>query len=290
MSPIDTPLIDTALIDSHCHLDRFETDELADLLDRATAAGVAGMVTIGTRLSEAPRQIELTRRSRPGLAIWCTLGTHPDHVDEEALPDLPALTTLCESEGVIGIGESGLDYWHGAPAMRPAQQNSFRLHARAARATGLPLVIHARDADADMIGILRDEHETGGAFPFLLHCFSSGLELAQCGVALGGSISFSGILTFPKSHALREIAASLPADRLLVETDAPYLAPVPWRGRRNEPAYVAHTAATLATVRGLGAAALADLTTANFFRLFRRAAARGVTAAGAPPAGAAVLR
>ncbi len=261
----------STLIDSHCHLDRFEPEELTGLLDRATTAGVAGLVTIGTRLSEAPRQIALTERSRPELAVWCTLGTHPDHVGEEVLPDPESLARLCESDGVIGIGESGLDYFHGAPEVRPAQHDSFRLHVRAARMSGLPLVIHARDADADMIGILRDEHEIAGAFPFVLHCFSSGLDLARCGIALGGSISFSGILTFPKSQALRDIAAGVPADRLLVETDAPFLAPVPWRGRRNQPAYVAHTAATLATVRGLAPSALADLTTGNFFRLFHRA-------------------
>nr|WP_321986625.1 TatD family hydrolase [uncultured Lichenicoccus sp.] len=258
------------LIDTHCHLDRFETNELPDLLDRATAAGVAGLVTIGTRLSEALRQIELTRQSRPGLPVWCTLGTHPDHAGEEVLPEPEALATLSGTDGVIGIGESGLDYFHGAE-MRTVQQHSFRLHLRTARATGLPLVIHARAADADMIAILREEHETGGPFPFVLHCFSSGVELARCGIALGGSISFSGILTFPKSQALRELAAGLPAERLLVETDAPFLAPVPWRGRRNEPSYVGHTAATLATVRGLEPAALAELTTANFHRLFRRA-------------------
>ncbi|TLU72661.1 TatD family hydrolase [Lichenicoccus roseus] len=261
-----------SLIDSHCHLDRFDAAELPDLLDRAQAAGVTGMVTIGTRLSEAPRQIALARRSRPDLPVWCTLGTHPDHVHEEELPGPDVLAGLVEAPGVVGIGESGLDYFHGTPEVRPAQQDSFRLHLRAARATGLPLVIHARDADDDMIGILRDEHEQGGAFPFLLHCFSSGLELARAGVALGGSISFSGILTFPKSQALRDIAAGIPADRLLVETDAPYLAPVPWRGRRNEPAHVSHTAAMLASVRDLEPAALGDLTTANFFRLFSRAA------------------
>ena len=266
-------LIEQRLIDSHCHLDRFGTEELAGLLDRAGAAGVGGMVTIGTRLSEAPRQIELSRQSRPDLPVWCTLGTHPDHVAEETLPDPQALVDLSESAGVIGIGESGLDYFHGAPDVRALQQDSFRLHLRVARRTGLPLVIHARDADADMIGILRDERETGGAFPFVLHCFSSGPDLARCGIDLGGSISFSGILTFPKSHALRELAAALPSDRLLVETDAPFLAPVPWRGRRNEPAYVVHTAATLAAVRGIEAAALAELTSANFFRLFRGAAA-----------------
>ena len=259
------------LIDSHCHLDRFEPDELPSLLDRAQAADLAGMVTIGTRLSEAPRQIALTGLFRPSLDIWCTIGTHPDHVDEEVLPTPHELAALTEHSRVIGIGESGLDYFHGSPEIRPTQQASFRCHIRAARLADLPLVIHARDADDDVIAILEDEHQTGGSFRFLLHCFSSGAELAQRGLALGGSISFSGILTFPKSEALREIAREVPPDRLLVETDAPFLAPVPRRGRRNEPALVVHTAATLAQLHGLSEAALYALTTRNFHRLFSKA-------------------
>jgi TatD DNase family protein len=259
------------LIDSHCHLDRFEADELPALLDRAHAAGLAGMVTIGTRVSEAPRQIALAALSRPELAIWCTIGTHPDHVDEEALPTPHSLAERTEPACVIGIGESGLDYFHGAPDIRAAQQASFRNHIRAARLADVPLVIHARDADDDVIAVLEDEHSIGGSFRFLLHCFSSGARLAERGLALGGCISFSGILTFPKSQALRDIAATVPSDRLLVETDAPYLAPVPRRGRRNEPALVVHTAATLASLRGMPEAALHELTTRNFHRLFGKA-------------------
>ena len=265
---IDSP----RLIDSHCHLDRFDADELPALLDRAHTAGLAGMVTIGTRLSEAPRQIALAGLSRPELAIWCTIGTHPDHVDEEALPTPQSLAERTEPACVIGIGESGLDYFHGVPEIRATQQASFRNHIRAARLAGVPLVIHARDADDDVIAILEDEHATGGSFRFLLHCFSSGAELARRGLALGGHISFSGILTFPKSQALRDIAESIPPDRLLVETDAPFLAPVPRRGRRNEPALVVHTAAALASLRGIPEGALHELTTRNFHHLFSKAA------------------
>jgi len=172
---------------------------------------------------------------------------------------------------VIGIGESGLDYFYdSAPA--DVQRDSFRAHIRAARMAKLPICIHARDADTDIAAILREERDTGGPFDFLLHCFSSGRGLAEAAIEMGGYLSFSGILTFPKSSENRDIARDVPADRLLVETDAPYLAPVPFRGKRNEPAHVVHTARVLADVRGLDPAALATLTTANFRRLFRRAA------------------
>jgi TatD DNase family protein len=277
------------LIDSHCHLDRFEPDELPALLDRAAAAGLDGLVTIGTRLSEAPRQVALTGHSRPGLRVWCTIGTHPDHVDEEALPSPDHLAESARPACVIGIGESGLDYFHGAPEARAAQQASFRCHIRAARLAGIPLVVHARDADADIIRILEEEHDAGGSFDFVLHCFSSGAELAARGLALGGRISFSGILTFPKSQALRDIARGIPPDRLLVETDAPYLAPVPSRGRRNEPALVVHTAAVLAQLRGMPEAALRELTTRNFHRLFRKAAGAATAAASPGPDRRALL-
>ena len=261
------------LIDSHCHLDLFEPDELPPLLDRAAAVGLAGMVTIGTRLSAAPANRALTRHARVGLRIWCTIGTHPDHVCTEALPEPQELAEIAAAAPeIVGIGESGLDYHHGAPEVRALQADSFRAHLRAARLADLPLVIHARDADADVATILREEHAAGGPFRHLLHCFSSGPALAETALSLGGSISFSGILTFPKSGALREIALAVPADRLLVETDAPFLAPVPRRGRRNEPAFVANTAATLAGLRGMTTPELARLTSANFHRLFSKAA------------------
>ncbi len=260
------------LIDSHCHLDHFADDEVDALLDRAQAAGLCGMVTIGTRLSATPLTRCLTRHARPGLAVWCTVGTHPDHVADEAVPDPERLASLASAPGIVGIGESGLDYFHGEPAVRPLQQDSFRAHLRAARIADLPLVIHARDADQDVAAILTEEHEAGGPFRFVLHCFSSGEALARTALSLGGYVSFSGILTFPKSDELRRIAGRIPPDRLLVETDAPYLAPAPRRGKRNEPSFVAYTASVLAGVRGLSDDALGTLTTANFHRLFSKAA------------------
>jgi TatD DNase family protein len=254
------------LVDSHCHLDYFTPAELPDVLARAHAAGVGKMVTIGTRLSRAEEQLGLT--AMPG--VHCTIGTHPHYVGEEELPQEQALAELASTDSVIGIGESGLDYFYDR-SPRDMQQESFRRHIRAARLVGVPICIHTRDADEDTLAILQDERDQGGAFAFLLHCFSSGRGLAEGAVALGGYISFSGILTFPKSGELRQIAADLPAERLLVETDSPYLAPVPFRGKRNEPAYVVHTARTLADVRGLEPDALAELTTANFMRLFTKA-------------------
>jgi TatD DNase family protein len=235
---------------------------------RAAAAGVVEMVTIGTTLAQS--------KGLPALAemqpnIWCTVGVHPHHAAEAPVPAPETIAALAGHRRVIGVGESGLDYFYDR-APRDVQQASFRSHIRAARLAGVPLAIHARDADADIARILQDERDDGGDFAFLLHCFSSSRGLAEAAVNMGGHVSFSGILTFPKSTDLRDIARDLPADRLLVETDSPYLAPVPFRGKRNEPAYVSHTANVLAEVRGLEPVALADLTTANFRRLFRKAA------------------
>jgi TatD DNase family protein len=255
------------LIDSHCHLDYFTPEERPEVLARARDAGVGGMVTIGTRISQAAAQLALVE-GEPRL--WCTIGTHPHHAAEEDLPDPGALATLAAHPRVIGIGEAGLDYFHG-DAPRDVQAEAFRRQIRAARLAEIPICIHTRDADADTLAILREERGQGGPFDFLLHCFSSGRTLAEQAVAIGGYVSFSGILTFPKSHELRAIAGDLPAERLLVETDSPYLAPVPFRGRRNEPAHVAHTARVLAGLRGLSEADLARLTTGNFHRLFRKA-------------------
>jgi TatD DNase family protein len=255
------------LIDSHCHLDYFTPSELPDVLARAHAACVGKMVTIGTRLSRAEEQLGLAAMPN----VHCTIGTHPHHASEEEMPQEQALAELASNDAVIGIGESGLDYFYDR-SPRDIQQESFRRHIRAARLAGVPICIHTRDADEDTLAILKDEQEQGGSFAFLLHCFSSGRALAEGAVAMGGYISFSGILTFPKSGDLRQIAADLPADRLLVETDSPFLAPVPFRGKRNEPAHVVHTARTLAEVRGLEPAALAELTTGNFMRLFTKAA------------------
>jgi TatD DNase family protein len=256
------------LIDSHCHLDYYTEAERPEVLARAAAAGVAEMVTIGTTLAQSQR-LPAIAEAQPNL--WCTVGVHPHHAAEAPVPSPEDVAAMTAHPRVIGIGESGLDYFYDR-SPRDVQQAGFRAHIRAARLAGLPLAIHARDADGDIAAIIQDERDAGGDFSFLLHCFSSSRALAEAAVAMGGHVSFSGILTFPKSHELREIARDLPADRLLVETDAPYLAPVPFRGKRNEPAYVTHTARVLAEVRGLEPAALADLTTTNFRRLFRKAA------------------
>jgi TatD DNase family protein len=256
------------LIDSHCHLDYYTDAERPDIVARASAAGVAEMVTIGTTLAQSQNLPELAQ-AQPN--VWCTVGVHPHHAAEAPVPRPQAIAAMTGHPRVIGVGESGLDYFYDR-SPRDVQQECFRAHIRAARLAGLPLAIHARDADADIARILGDERDTGGEFAFLLHCFSSSRALAEAAVAMGGYVSFSGILTFPKSTELREIARDLPPDRLLVETDAPYLAPVPLRGKRNEPAYVAHTARVLADVRQLEPDALANLTTANFRNLFRKAA------------------
>jgi len=256
------------LIDSHCHLDYFTAAELPGVLGRAAAAGVAGMVTIGTTLEQSGRL--------PGIAegqanVWYTVGVHPHHAAEAPIPSPETLAGMAQPAKAVGIGESGLDYFYDR-SPRDVQQVNFRAHIRGSRLAGVPLVIHARDADDDIANILQDEWDNGGDFTFVLHCFSSSRRLAEAGLALGGYVSFSGILTFPKSSELREIARDIPVDRLLVETDAPYLAPVPLRGKRNEPAFVAHTAGVLAGLRGMTPEALAERTTANFHCLFSKAA------------------
>jgi TatD DNase family protein len=238
------------------------------VLERAAAAGVGEMVTIGTTLSQS-RTLPSMVEAQPKL--WCTVGIHPHHAAQEPVPAPETIAALTRHPKVIGIGESGLDYFYDR-SPRDVQQVAFRAHIRAARMAGLPLVIHARDADQDLASILQEEWISGGDFVFLLHCFSSSRALAETAVEMGGYVSFSGILTFPRSNELRDIARDLPADRLLVETDAPYLAPVPFRGKRNEPAYVAHTAKVLAEVRGLPPESIAEWTTENFRRLFRKTA------------------
>jgi len=254
------------LVDSHCHLDFPDfAEERAAIIARAREAGVERMVTISTRVRKFDQIREIAETFDE---VYCSVGTHPHNAAEE--PDVTAeeLVRLSGHPKVVAIGEAGLDY-HYDHAPRDAQAKGFRTHIAAARETGLPLVIHARSADDDMAAIL--EEETGkGAFPFVLHCFSSGKRLAEVGVALGGYVSFSGILTFRNSQDIRDIAAAVPHDRLLVETDAPYLTPIPHRGKRNEPAFVAHTAAVLAETIGLDSAEVARLTTDNFFRLFSK--------------------
>jgi TatD DNase family protein len=254
------------LVDSHCHLDfPAFAGELDAVIGRARKAGIGRMVTISTRVRQLEKLREITRRFDD---VFCSVGTHPHHAAEE--PDISAalLVAATREEKIVAIGEAGLDY-HYDNSPRDAQERGFRTHIAAARETGLPLVIHARDADDDVARILEEESERG-TFPFVLHCFTGGPDLARRGVALGGYVSFSGILTFKNSDAIRSIAASLPEDRILVETDAPYLAPGPWRGKRNEPAYVIETARILAEIRGVGPDAIAAATTANFFRLFSK--------------------
>lgn len=254
------------LIDSHCHLDFPDfAAELDAVIARAQAAGVARMVTISTRVREFRRYAAIAERYP---SVWCTVGTHPHQAANETDVTVEELVTLSRHPRCVGIGEAGLDYFYDK-APRDLQARGLRIHIAAARETQLPLVIHARDADEDMAAILTEEMGKG-AFPAILHCFSSGAALARTGVALGLYVSFSGILTFKASQALREIAASIPEDRLLVETDAPYLAPVPHRGKRNEPAYVAETARVLADVRGMTPEALAAITSANTRRVFAK--------------------
>lgn len=255
------------LVDSHCHLDYYVEAEIEQVIARAREAGVGRMVTIGVRMSQAAKVKELAERFPD---VWGTVGIHPHNAGEGPLPTAEEIAAAADHPRIIGIGESGLDYFYDK-APREAQAENFRRHIRAARLAGLPLAIHARQADDDILAILREEREAGGPFDFLLHCFSSGRELAEKSVEMGGYVSFSGILTFPKSQDIRDVARDLPADRLLVETDAPYLAPVPFRGKRCEPAMVAHTAKVLAEVRGLDIRAVEDLTTSNFFRLFKKA-------------------
>lgn len=256
------------LVDSHCHLDYYVEAEIEQVIARAREAGVGRMVTIGVRMSQAAKVKELTERFPD---VWGTVGIHPHNAAEGPLPTPEEIAAEADHPRIIGIGESGLDYFYDK-APRDVQAENFRRHIRAARLAGLPLAIHARQADEDILAILREEREQGGWFDFLLHCFSSGRELAEKSVEMGGYVSFSGILTFPKSQDIRDVARDLPADRLLVETDAPYLAPVPFRGKRCEPGMVPHTAKVLAEVRGMEMAALEDLTIANFHRLFKKAA------------------
>ncbi len=254
------------LVDSHCHLDfpDFEADRDA-VVERARAAGVGTMVTISTRVR---RFAEIRAIAARYERIYCSIGTHPHNAAEEPDVTTDELVAIAEDPLVVAIGEAGLDY-HYDNAPRDDQERGLRRHIAAARITGLPLVIHARDADDDMAAILTEE--TGkGAFPAVLHCFSSGGGLAICGLELGFYVSFSGILTFRSADELRAIAADVPMERLLVETDAPYLAPVPHRGGRNEPAFVANTAKVLAEVKGVTPEQLATATSDNFFRLFAK--------------------
>jgi TatD DNase family protein len=257
------------ITDSHCHLDFDSFDGERDaVIARAVAAGVTRMVTICTRLRAEPQVRAIAEAHAP---VFYAAGTHPMSAAEEPLATVDALVTLSAHPKFVGIGESGLDYHYTGDSAQ-AQQDSLRVHIAAARETGLPLIIHARDADEDMARILTEEYRNG-AYPCVMHCFSSGAGLARAALDLGFYLSMSGITAFPKSQALRDIFANAPVDRLLVETDAPYLAPPPYRGKRNEPAYTVHTAKVGAEVTGMGWPDFAAQTQANFDRLFSKAAA-----------------
>jgi TatD DNase family protein len=254
------------LVDSHCHLDFPELAAEEDaVLSRAREAGVGAMLTIGTRLDSFDKVRGVAERHPH---IWCSVGVHPHEAKEEGQRTPDRLLDLARHPKVVGIGETGLDYFY-EHSPRAEQQESFRAHIAAARRSGLPLIVHTRDADDDTAAILREEMQVG-AFTGLIHCFSSGRAVAEAALELGLSISISGIVTFKAAEPLRAIVRDIPLERLLVETDAPYLAPVPRRGKRNEPAFVAHTAAKVAELKGVPMSDLERITTDNFFRLFRK--------------------
>ncbi len=256
------------ITDSHCHLDFPQlAEDLDAVIARARAAGVTRMVTICTKLRNlAP--VQAIAEAHEG--IFFAAGTHPMSVAEEPMVSVAELVALAAHPKMVGIGETGLDYHYTAES-REVQQESLRIHIKAARQTGLPLIIHARDADDDMARILTEEHRAG-AFTCVMHCFSSSQALAEAALGLGFYLSMSGIAAFPRSDALRAIFRAAPLERILVETDAPYLAPPPYRGRRNEPAYTVHTAEVGAELFGISLADFASATNANFARLFRKAA------------------
>ena len=255
------------ITDSHCHLDfpNFE-GELDDIVTRAAEAGVARMVTICTKLRLEPQVRAIAEAHGP---VFYAAGTHPMSAAEEPMATVEDLVALAQHPKFVGIGETGLDYHYTADS-KDVQQESLRIHIEAARQTALPLIIHARDADEDMARILTEEHRAG-PYTCVMHCFSSGPGLARAAIDLGFYLSMSGIAAFPRSQELRDIFATAPVDRILLETDSPYLAPPPYRGKRNEPAYTAHTAKVGAEVYGMDYASFAAQTEANFDRLFTKA-------------------
>jgi TatD DNase family protein len=254
------------LVDSHCHLDFPDfAPERDAVIDRAFAAGIGTMLTICTRLDQFDG-VKAIAEAEP--RIWCSVGAHPHEAADHAELLAERLVELAAHPRVVGIGETGLDF-HYDLSPRDIQEHVFRAHIAASKTSSLPLIIHAREADAEIAGILTAEKPPPG----VLHCFSSGRALAEAALELGFYISISGIVTFRNAEDLRAIVRDLPLDRLLVETDAPYLAPVPYRGKRNEPAFVAATAAFVAELKGMTAEELAEVTTTNFFRLFAKAAA-----------------
>lgn len=254
------------LVDRHCHIDRHEfAKDLDGVVERAKAAGVGILVNISTRIRKFGDVKAVIERFDN---VYGSVGTHPHNAHEELDIPVSEIVRLSRHPKIVSIGEAGLDYFykHSTPA---AQAEGFRNHIAAARETGLPLEIHTRDADADTLAILKDEHAKG-PFPAILHCFTGGRELAMGAVDLGLYVSFSGVISFKKSDALREIARDIPMDRLLLETDAPFLAPEPYRGKLNEPALIVHTAKALAGVKGVSEDEIAEVTTENFFGLFTK--------------------
>jgi len=254
------------LVDSHCHLDFPDyAGDVEGVVTRARAAGVGVCLSIGTELSRFPG-VRAVAEKFPD--VWCSVGIHPHEAKRELLSDPAPLLAETNHPKVVGIGETGLDYYY-EHSPKAEQVANFRAHIAAARRAGLPLIVHTRDADDDTIGVLEDEMGKG-AFSGLIHCFTGSQRLADASLALGFYISVSGIATFKNSGALRDVIGTVPLDRLLVETDAPFLAPVPHRGKTNEPAFVVHTAKMLAELKGIGEAELAAATTENFFHLFRK--------------------
>jgi len=251
------------LVDSHCHIDFAEPDDRPALIERARAAGVRTMLTIGTKADELPEVIEIAS-SDPD--IWCSIGVHPH--EAQAAPDhvMDQLTDLIAHPKVVGIGETGLDF-HYEHSPRDRQAQLFRAQCRLARAAGLPVIVHSRNADAETVAILADEGMSRG----VIHCFSTTRALSEPALALGFYISISGIVTFKNAEELRGIVPEIPLDRLLIETDSPYLAPIPLRGKTNEPAFIVHTAAKVAELKGISVEELAAATTDNFFHLFDKA-------------------
>ncbi len=254
------------LVDSHCHLDFPDYAGQVDaVVERASAAGVGVCVSIGTELKRFPG-VRAVAEKFPN--VWCSVGVHPHESEKEQLDGEAVLVSEAAHPKVVGIGETGLDYYYEHSPRQPQQAN-FHFHIAAARKTGLPVIVHTRDADDDTIAILRDEMGKG-AFTGLIHCFTGTQKLADAALEMGLYISVSGIATFKNSQALRDVIKSVPLDRLLVETDAPFLAPVPHRGKTNEPAFVVHTAKMLAELKGVSPDELAATTTGNFFRLFSK--------------------
>ncbi len=255
------------IVDSHCHLDYFLKDgDLEDTLKRARDVGIGCMVTIGTKLSTFDTILGIAVANDD---IYCTVGVHPHEAEAEGLYSPDVLIEKSQHPKVIGLGESGLDYYYDH-APRDRQAESFRAHIIAARETGLPLVVHTRDADQDTISIMREEYKNG-AYPALIHCFTAGPELAKASLDMGFYISLSGIITYKSAEDIRQTISEAPLDRLLIETDSPYLAPVPMRGKKNEPAFVRHTAEALANVKNVSVEEIHSMTSDNFYRLFSKA-------------------